>query len=233
MDESRRDTRGTSPLLAGLVVTGMWRLESSHHRSKCIQFNLFSVRFPQNSRRSSESTSQVQLCSPRDMQMRPPWRRLWWRHQRRQGRGHSWLCRDLIWAIRWSWRSITGPPHFSAGGQRERRGGRARRHSGWEVCRWLISTYVHSPHASLCFLSLHCVGCLNFSPLLPPVRRLAGGEAQIGEAVSGNMLTRTPPLHLTMKQNSVWNAFISTWNGIWPSCRFIYNASYRIGDIPG
>lgn len=47
-------------------------------------------------------------CSPpRYMQTSPTWHCLRWWHPCTQGRGHIWLCLDLIWAIRWSWRSIT------------------------------------------------------------------------------------------------------------------------------
>lgn len=54
-----------------------------------------------------------------------------------------------------------------SGGAGERERGRARRRSGWEeVCRWLITAHICSPHFLLYVLSLKCAAdCLNFNSL--------------------------------------------------------------------
>lgn len=65
--------------------------------------------------------------------------------------------------------------HGSLGAQRERRSrerGRVRRHSGWEACRWLITTHICSPHFLLYFLCPKRAQCQNLNSLLAPVYRL-------------------------------------------------------------
>lgn len=55
---------------------------------------------------------------------------------------------------------------------RSRGRGRARRNSGREVCRWLITTHIRSPHFLQHVLSLKRADCLIFGSLLAPVCRL-------------------------------------------------------------
>lgn len=78
----------------------------------------------------------------------------------------------------WIWNEQSdgaGEARGSLGAQREQRSGergRTRKHSGWEACRWLITTHICSPHFLLYILSLKCAHCLNFNSLPAPVYRL-------------------------------------------------------------
>lgn len=66
--------------------------------------------------------------------------------------------------------------HTSLSAQREWRseeGGRVRRRSGWEVCRWLITTHICSPHFLFPLIayisSLFLLPSIIFSLIWPPM----------------------------------------------------------------
>lgn len=98
---------------------------------------------------------------------RPPWHCLWWWHPCTQGRGHIWLCLDLIWAIWRSWRSIT-QCECSEGAE----WGRGEWGSAvGERCAdgWYQLIYHISSCLSYLWSLLSELMCLHFNSLLPVV----------------------------------------------------------------
>jgi len=86
---------------------------------------------------------QDQPSPPQDVLTRPPWHHFWWWHPCPQGSGSHLAVpgSDL------SNQMELAKHHTSASVHRGSvETGRARKHSGWEVCRWLITTRVCLPH---------------------------------------------------------------------------------------